>query len=126
MRPNLYTNKYRKPPEYFHSITTDNERFANLGLDVFTTGTLYDWLCTVSSGPKRINFHEIKSQYDDIVEEAREEEREPPKPEDFYSPLLGRYEHLRFWVNEFSSMFPGGFGNGTLPTEVVLNPKRLS
>ncbi len=122
MRPNLYTNKYRKPPEYFHSITTDNERFANLGLDVFTTGTLYDWLCTVSSGPKRINFHEIKSQYDEIVERARDEEREPPTEQVFYSQFLGRYQHLRFWVNEFSRMFPGGFANGTLPTEVVLTP----
>tara|TARA_Y100000361_G_scaffold154343_1_gene179784 strand:- start:821 stop:5278 length:4458 start_codon:yes stop_codon:yes gene_type:complete len=112
MRANLYTNQQSKTPEYFHSISTDNEKFINLGLDVFTTGTLYDWLCTKSSGPKRVNFEQIK-------EEASESDAEAA---DFYRQRLSGYDHLRFYVNEFSSMFNGGSSNGSLPTEVVLTP----
>ena len=112
MRANLYTNQQPKTPEYFHSISTDNEKFINLGLDVFTTGTLYDWLCTKSSGPKRVNFEQIK-------EEASESDAEPA---DFYRQRLSGYDHLRFYVNEFSLMFNGGNSNGSLPTEVVLTP----
>ena len=125
MRPNLYTNKYRKPPEHFHSISTDNERFVNLGLDVFTTGTLYDWLCTVSSGPKRVNFYNIQQEYEKQVEKSIQESRPFPTKDLFFQQYIGRYDHLRFWVNEFSGMFGGGFSNQILPTEVIFTPSAV-
>jgi len=97
MKPNLYSNQEKSKSESFHSITTDNLRFQDLGLGVFTTGTLYDWICTLPQGPKRVDFEYIGAVYDRIRGEP-----DTPSEEDYYKQQVGQYKNLRFWLNKFS------------------------
>lgn len=104
---NLYRNKNssdnlkftQDSEKEFHVITTDNIRFAEVGLSSFTTGVLYDWLFATDQGIVRKSFPLIDNKAESIRSNPRA--RDGAAESYMRSELMG-YNNLRQFVHQYT------------------------
>jgi hypothetical protein len=130
---NLYRNKPSSEALKFtqdsdrelHVITTDNIRFANLGLSSFTTGVLYDWMFATDQGIYRKSFETLDNKESEIRSNPRARDG---AAERYLISELSPYNNLKQFVHQYSrDVF--GFDNqinGYWPTEIIFDGRAAS
>ena len=99
-KKDFFSGSFVGQDDSYHHITTDSPRLIELGLDAFTTGSLYDWLHLKDNGSiVRKNYEAIDSI------------------DGLDTGFLKEYPNQRFWVHKYSGV---GF-NGDWPHEVLFN-----
>ena len=103
-KKDFFSGSFVGQDDSYHHITTDNPRLIELGLDAFTTGSLYDWLHLKDNGSI------VRKDYEAIDRIGAD------------TGFLKEYPNQRFWVHKYSEV---GF-NGDWPHEVLFTNETVT